>query len=97
MAESHTSLAQATFRRTLPYAIDGRAFSPIVPKQSLSQNASPYDVIARSVATKQSVTQDALIVTDCFAALAMTAWIGRFRASANFQLSIFNFQLNKHF
>jgi hypothetical protein len=28
MVESHTSLAQATFRRALPYAIDGRAFSP---------------------------------------------------------------------
>jgi hypothetical protein len=30
-------------------------------------------VIARSAATKQSVTQDAFIVRDCFVALAMTA------------------------
>jgi hypothetical protein len=28
MAENHKSLAQATFRRALPYAIDDRAFSP---------------------------------------------------------------------
>jgi hypothetical protein len=28
MAESHKSLAQATFRRVLLYAIDCRAFSP---------------------------------------------------------------------
>ncbi|MDR0605352.1 MAG: hypothetical protein LBG80_13715, partial [Bacteroidales bacterium] len=53
--------------------------------------------------TEQSVTINAFLGRDCFAepvpnevwGLAMTALFRRLRASAHFQFSIFNFQLNK--
>jgi hypothetical protein len=78
-------------------------------KRAKGEKETTNAVIARSVATKQSLTENALIVTDCFAALAMTARgnamtakgnammasIRHLRASAHFQLSTFNFQLIK--
>jgi hypothetical protein len=39
----------------------------------INQSSDNNAVIARSAATKQSLSQDAFIVRDCFAALAMTA------------------------
>ena len=70
--------------------VEPRPNEEITTKQSL-----PLTVIASRAATWQSVPKDALIVTDCFAALAMTALFRRLRASAHFQFSIFNFQLTK--
>jgi hypothetical protein len=63
---------------------------------------SPNPVIARSAATKQSLTDNAVTMNassdrDCFAAIAMTARGNVFALSClciHFQLSTFNFQFS---